>query len=177
MRLMSERPVQTTVRISAAVAVIARGRPYWLTLAGAGRRRAQVATKLDRRGRRRSPPTWGRGRADRHQTQDLRSPSGTTIDERFAAFQGLDRRLGGALVDRYRPRSPPGVCVAASPGSMMPPPALELRELHKRSPPMYRFLQTPRRPRGADHGHIRGEAINISFGAARTAGRDDEGRH
>lgn len=92
----------------------------------------------------------------------------TTIDERFAAFQGIDVDWS-ALRDRYRPEIAGGVSrgrFAAIMGHL----ALVLRESHTVASDLP-VLQTPRLP-GVPIFVLRGPPINNSFGACATAQED-----
>jgi hypothetical protein len=111
--------------------------------------------------------TWGPG-APTERKLAIFDAFSKTIDERFAAFQGLDVDWA-ALRDRYRPEIAAGVSEGRFAG-IMTHLALALREQHTIAGDLP-VLLTPRR-RGVPIMVIRGEPINNTFGACATA-QDD----
>jgi Peptidase family S41/Tricorn protease C1 domain len=111
--------------------------------------------------------TWGPGLPTERKLK-IFDAFWTTIDERFAAFQGLDVDWA-ALRDRYRPEIAAGVSRGRFAG-IMSHLTVALREFHTQAFDAG-VASTPRRP-GVPILVLRGPAINNTFGACATA-QDD----
>jgi Peptidase family S41/Tricorn protease C1 domain len=111
--------------------------------------------------------TWGPGLPTERKLE-IFDAFWTTIDERFAAFQGLDVDWA-ALRDRYRPEIAAGVSRGRFAG-IMSHLTVALREFHTQAFDSG-VAGTPRRP-GVPILVLRGPAINNTFGACATA-QDD----
>jgi hypothetical protein len=111
--------------------------------------------------------TWGTGLPTERKLE-IFDAFWRTMDERFAAFQGLDVDWA-ALRERYRPEIAAGVSRGRF-AAIMSHLALALREQHTVAFDLP-VLQTPRRP-GVPIMVLRGPNINNTFGACATA-QDD----
>jgi hypothetical protein len=110
--------------------------------------------------------TWGPGLPTERKLE-IFDKFWTTIDERFAAFPGIDVDWA-ALRDRYRPEIAAGVSRGRF-AAIMSHLALALRELHTVAFDLP-VLQTPRTP-GVPIMVLRGPSMN-TFGACATAQED-----